>query len=73
MKFDDHGVPLSERMRGWRTCLLQLILKGFITEATANKVFGAPKVTEQYHRYNALLQSFRNNGNSLRLHDDEVK
>lgn len=65
MNFDDHGAPLAERRRGWRTCLLQLILKGIITEEKANKVFGLPKETEQFHRYNSTLQSFRNVGSSL--------
>ncbi len=64
MNFDDHGVPLAEKMRGWRTCLLQLILKGFITEDTANKFFGKPGVTKQFHRYNALLYEFRKAGGS---------
>lgn len=69
MRFDDHGVPLDERRRGWRTCLLQLILKGYITEEKANQTFGRPKETPQYHRYNSTLQAFRNNGNSLELQD----
>lgn len=67
MRFDDHGVPLDERRRGWRTPLLQIILKGYITEDKANEVFGRPKVTEQFHRYNSTLQAFRNNGNSLEV------
>lgn len=65
MRFDDHGVPLNEKRRGWRTCLLQLILKGIIAEETANQTFGKPKQTEAFHRYNSLLQAFRNAGNSL--------
>lgn len=65
MNFDHHGAPLAERRRGWRTVLLQLILKGYLTEDKANKVFGKPDVTPQYHRYNSTLQSFRNAGNSL--------
>lgn len=69
MRFDDHGVPLDERRRGWRTPLLQLILKGFLTEETANRIFGRPKETPQYHRYNSTLQAFRNNGNSLTPQD----
>lgn len=69
MRFDDHGAPLDERRRGWRTVLLQLILKSIITEQKANEVFGPPKVTEAFHRYNSTLQSFRNNGNSLTLQD----
>lgn len=69
MNFDDQGAPTNERRRGWRTCLLQLILKGVISEEKANKVFGRPDVTPQYHRYNSTLQAFRNNGNSLVLTD----
>jgi hypothetical protein len=69
MNFDSHGAPTNERRRGWRTCLLQLILKGVISEEKANKVFGKPDVTPQYHRYNATLQSFRNNGSSLDVKD----
>lgn len=65
MNFDEHGVPLAERRRGWRTCLLQMILKGLITETKANEVFGKPKTIRAFHRYNAMLQSFRNVGNSL--------
>lgn len=71
MNFDSQGAPLAERMRGWRTCLLQLILKGFITEDTANKFFGKPGVAPQFHRYNSTLQAFRNNGNSLTIHGEE--
>jgi hypothetical protein len=65
MNFDSHGVPLAERRRGWRTCLLQLILKGIISEPKANATFGRTKETQAFHRYNSTLQSFRNAGNSL--------
>lgn len=65
MRFDEHGVPLDERRRGWRTCLLQLILKSVITEEKANEIFGKPKQTAAFARYNGLLQSFRNAGGSL--------
>lgn len=65
MNFDDHGAPLAERRRGWRTCILQLILGGFITEEKADKTFGKPKQSFQFDRYNATLQAFRNAGSSL--------
>lgn len=65
MNFDEHGAPLAERRRGWRTCLLQLILKGIINEDKANEIFGHPKQTEAFNRYNSTLQNFRNNGNRL--------
>ena len=61
MGFDDHGVPLAEKYRGWRTCLLQLILKDVITEENAHKVFGAAERTCD-ERYNRTLHSWRNRG-----------
>lgn len=65
MKFDDHGVPLDEKYRGWRTCLLQLILHGIISHPKAEEVFGKPPVTPAFHRYNATLQRFRSSGSKL--------
>lgn len=62
MRFDSQGVPLDERRRGWRTCLMQLIMKGIITEAKANDVFGKPKLTSAFHKYNSILYAFRNRG-----------
>lgn len=65
MRFDDHGIPTTEKFRGWRTCLLQLILKSVITEKKAEEIFGAPATTPAFHRYNATLRSFRNAGGRL--------
>ena len=65
MNFDAQGIPLAERRRGWRTCLLQIILKGIISEDDANKLFGYPKYTEQFDRYNYTLHMFRNAGGKL--------
>ena len=65
MRFDDHGVPLAEKYRGWRTSLMQLILKGVISEKKANEIFGKPSTTPPFHRYNATLQHFRNSGSRL--------
>jgi hypothetical protein len=65
MRFDDHGVPLAEKYRGWRTCLLQLILKGFISQQKAEEVFGRAPTTPAFHRYNLTLQCYRNQGNRL--------
>ena len=65
MRFDSHGVPLAEKYRGWRTSLLQLILKGVISQKDAEKAFGKTPVTPAFHRYNATLQSFRNNDSTL--------
>lgn len=60
LNFDEHGVPLAERRRGWRTCLLQMILKDVITEEQANKLFGPPKQTSSFHRYSNTLCEWRN-------------
>jgi hypothetical protein len=65
MNFDRYGAPLAERRRGWRTCLLQIILKGIITEETANKFFGKPREDAAFARYNSTLKSFRNQGGKL--------
>jgi hypothetical protein len=59
VRFDEHGVPLDEKYRGWRTPLLQMILKGMITEEVVNKVFG-PATGPASKRYNSLLYQFRN-------------
>jgi hypothetical protein len=65
MRFDDHGIPTTEKNRGWRTCLLQLILKSVISQRDAEKAFGKAPTTETFHRYNSTLQQFRNQGNRL--------
>lgn len=59
MNFDEYGAPLAEKRRGWRTVLLQLILKGVITEEKANLMFGKPKINQAYARYNSTLQGWR--------------
>ena len=59
MRFDDHGIPLDEKFRGWRTCILQMILKNFISEEKATKVFGSATGPASY-KFNSLLYEFRN-------------
>lgn len=58
-RFDEYGVQLDERRRGWRTVLLQLIMKGALTEENANRVFGEP-MGPASGRSLALLYAFRN-------------
>ena len=65
MNFDAYGAPLAERRRGWRTPLLQLILKGIITEEKANETFGKPRNDKAFDRYNSTLHAFRNAGSRL--------
>ena len=59
LRFDDHGVVLDERMRGWRTCLLQILLKDFLTEEKSKEVFGVPEGPASKN-YNSLLYEVRN-------------
>lgn len=59
VRFDEHGVPVDEKRRGWRTCLLQLILKGVVSEAVAHKAFG-PARGPAAERYNQILYDWRN-------------
>lgn len=59
MGFDDHGVPLAERYRGWRTVLLRLIMSKLVTEERAHKEFG--RVERRCgDRYNSVLHGLRN-------------
>jgi hypothetical protein len=60
MRFDEKGVPLDSRFRGWRTCLLQMILKKMLTEQQVNKAFG-PATGPSSQRYNQTLHSIRKN------------
>jgi hypothetical protein len=59
VNFDDHGIVTNTRRRGWRTVLLQMILKGFITEELVTKTFG-PAQGPASKRYNSLLYAVRN-------------
>lgn len=59
MGFDQHGAPLAERFRGWRTVILQLILKQVVTEEEAHRVFGTAE-RECADRYNGILWGLRN-------------
>lgn len=59
--FDDHGVVLQEAYRGWRTVLLQLLIKRMITEETITRVFGKASGPAA-ERYLQILQGFRAQG-----------
>lgn len=62
VRFDERGVPVDSRRRGWRTCTLQMILKGMLTEEAADRVFGEAQGPAS-ERYKSMLYSFRNRGN----------
>ena len=42
LRLDAHNLPNGERFRGWRTVLMQLIVKDILTEEKAHKIFGKP-------------------------------
>ena len=56
--FDDHGVVLQEAYRGWRTVLLQLLVKHMIDEETINLVFGEA-VGPAARKYLEIVRAFR--------------
>jgi hypothetical protein len=58
MNFDDHGVVLQEAYRGWRTVLLQLLVKHMIDEDTTNRVFGEA-VGPAARKYLEIVRAFR--------------
>lgn len=59
MNFDAHNAPLDERRRGWRTCLMQILLKQLLTEEQIIKAFGYAQGPAS-ERYNSLLYEIRN-------------
>lgn len=67
---DDHGLPLNEKWRGWRTVLLRLIQLGHITEEQALQVFGEPTPAGA-KRYLEQLYYWRNRGRHEDDHKDE--
>lgn len=59
INFDSHGVPLNSKHRGWRTVLMQLIMKGALPEELATRVFGEARGPAST-RYNRFLHDWRN-------------
>lgn len=60
VRFDHNDLPVDSKRRGWRTCLIQMIQKGMLTEEQVNRVFG--KATGPVSkRYNSTLYELRNN------------
>lgn len=59
VRFDRNDLPVDSKRRGWRTCILQMIQKGMLTEEQVIKVFG--KATGPVSkRYNSTLYELRN-------------
>lgn len=57
-RFDNHGVILDESHRGWRTVLMQMVLKRMLTQEQVEQVFG-PATGPASERYNAFMFSLR--------------
>lgn len=61
MRLDDHHIPTNEIYRGWRTVLLELIIKGLASEDQVRKVFGDPSGPRapRWHRHMFMLRNKR--------------
>lgn len=69
--FDSHGIPLAEA-RGWRTVLIQIIIKQFVTEEDAHRAFH-PAEGPGARRYNMILSGLRNQPASARATEAPIE
>lgn len=60
MRFDAHGLATSEKYRGWRTVLIELIRQHHLSEAECNRVFGEARGPAA-KRWGEIMQSIRSN------------
>lgn len=58
--YDSRGLPLNKKTIGWRTVLLVLIAKGFVTEEEAHRLFGQPALGRASLLYRKELYRIRN-------------
>jgi hypothetical protein len=58
MRFNDHGVAVKEKFRGWRTAMLVLIVAEVLTAAEVDAAFGPP-LGDAGAWYRSQLQSWR--------------
>jgi hypothetical protein len=59
MGFNEWNVPTVERYRGWRTALLQMILKDVITEEEVDRAFGPVALNPASELYRKQIQRHR--------------
>ena len=59
MHFNQWNVPVSEKYRGWRTALLQMIIKNVLTEEEVDRAFGPVVLNPASEFYRQQLQSHR--------------
>lgn len=60
LRLDEHNLPAGERFRGYRTVIVQLIVKQILTEKKAHQIFGKPTESINGRRYRETLFNFRN-------------
>ncbi|MCU1305163.1 MAG: hypothetical protein JWQ87_5447 [Candidatus Sulfotelmatobacter sp.] len=60
-RFDAHGIPTSEKKRGWRAVLLALIRNDFITVEDSDRIFGKAEMSIRSRSWWRALYSIRNN------------
>jgi hypothetical protein len=60
LRLDQRGLPNGEAYRGWRTAEVQLVEKGIITEAEANRIFGRPVDGTVSRKFRHTLYWLRN-------------
>lgn len=58
MRFNEYGIPVKEKFRGWRTAMLVLIAAEILTEEEVDRAFGPP-IGEPASWYRQTLQSYR--------------
>lgn len=58
MRFNDYGIAIKEKFRGWRTAMLVLIAAEILSEEEVDRAFGPP-LGEAGAWYRQTLQSYR--------------
>jgi hypothetical protein len=62
LTFNEYDIPVGERRRGWRTAMLELILKGVLTEDEVNRAFGPVALNGVSQLYRERLYHYRKRG-----------
>jgi hypothetical protein len=59
LHFDEFDVPITEKYRGWRTAMLQMILQDVVTEEEVNRAFGPVPLHSVSLHYRQQLYTHR--------------
>ncbi len=59
LHFDEFDVPITEKYRGWRTAILQMILQDVVTEEEVNRAFGPVPLHSVSLHYRQQLYTHR--------------